>query len=201
MQDASSQSPGLGASPPASDADLNGIVGSLFEDERLARAAAMGVPAFVRRALAVEAAEAGLLARVSRDRSKRLRWPMRIGRVLEQNRLCGDDLPHGVLHVLEVLRGESTFFERSPPASRNPGRAARDFAKAVARFNERWREYLEGVSLADVHGAQEKYNRYYALERESALRGLPPRGFVPLALFPREELRKRFPPLPEVRIP
>lgn len=62
------------------------IIASLFDNDRLSRAIAMGVPSFVRRAQAVEDEMARLGATISIERSKRLQIFLPALRVVEQNR-------------------------------------------------------------------------------------------------------------------
>jgi len=80
-----------------------------------------------------------------------------------------------------------------------PGRAlgASDLRRRVRAFNERWLAYLETVPIDDVHRAQADYNRYYPIERELALPGLPPVPFREIPLLERSDLLRLFPLLPE----
>ncbi len=188
-----------GAADPPNEVGPESIVTSLIRDERLARAAVIGVPSFVRRAQAVEAALAKLHATIGRERSKRLESLLPAGRLafaLQQRRT---QLPASVLRLLEVLTREPKFFKRSAAGRADARRVIKELSRRVDAFNERWETYIETVSLGEVHAAQQKYNRYYALEREAALRRLPPQRFTPLELSTREELRTAWPPLERIK--
>jgi len=174
------------------------IIASLFDNDRLSRAIAMGVPSFVRRAQAVEDEMARLGATISIERSKRLQTFLPALRVVEQNRQRGDELPNAVLQLLDELKADPNFQKRTPSPARDARRLLQDLAKRINRFNRRWSDYLDSISLNDVHTAQTKYNRYYAMEREIALRGLPPQRFTPLPLLARDELRAHWPRLSEL---
>ena len=188
---------GPGSSESLSVGGGEGILAPLLGDERLARAIAMGVPSFVRRAQAVEHATVRLEAAIRLERAKRLQTLLPAARVLEQHRVRGDALPAAVVRLLDELRADPNFEKRTPPPARDVRRVLRDLAQRVSRFNQRWHHYLESISLEEVHKAQSKYNRYYALEREMALRALPPKPFTPVELLDRDALRARWPLLLE----
>jgi hypothetical protein len=139
----------------------DGVLGPLLGDgreARLARALAMGTPAFMRRARALECLVERLHAAIAAERERRLRILFPAGRKLE----------------------------------------ASDLRRRVRRFNQRWLAYLESVRIDEVRKAQSDYNRFYPVERELALPGIPPAPFREIPLLERSDLRALFPPLPEI---
>jgi hypothetical protein len=171
------------------------ILGSLAREERLARVAAMGVPAFIRRAQAVDAAVERLHAQAAAEWAKRLRGLFPLARALDASARAGPALPPWAVASLEQVRVTAGFASRTAPPERRLDRTLAAFAARIAVFNQRWRSYVQTVSLEEVHAAQTAYNLYYAIERELALRDAPPVVFRPLAMFDRAELAARFPGL------
>jgi hypothetical protein len=171
------------------------ILGSSLPEERLARAMAMGVPAFVRRAQAVEAAREELYCTMARERSKRLRALFPLARSLDANRRRGDALPGAALETLAALREEPGFASRVAPPRRSPRRASAELVKRVADFNRRWSLYLESVCIEKLQKAAADYNRYYPIEREMALPRTPQTPFKEVPILARRDLSSRFPPL------
>ncbi|HEV8334922.1 MAG TPA: hypothetical protein VGR67_00710 [Candidatus Polarisedimenticolia bacterium] len=139
------------------DAALGPLLGGEDRDSLVARALVMGVPAFMRRARALECLVEKLHASIAAEREKRLKWVFP----------CGREFGAGELR------------------------------KRVRAFNRRWLRFLETVPLDEVRRAQEDYNRYYPIEREVALPGLPPAPFREIPLLERSDLRGLFPPLQE----
>jgi hypothetical protein len=194
---------GGGRSDPAW-AGPEGILGSMARSERLARALAMGVPAFMRRARALEAALEDLHRSLAAERARRLRPLLPPARLLAEAAARGAGLNASTRAFLEALRAESPD-ENEPrreaagtgPGSSRPLRVLLgDLAREVQAFNEGWSAFLESVPLEAIRRAQEGYNRYYPIERELALPGAPPVPFKEVPLLERWDLLRRYPLLP-----
>lgn len=186
-------------SPVAPLAGTDAILGPLIRTQSLARALALGTPSFVRRWQAVQEATAALHRALSEERARRVRPLLAPGRELEAHLKAGGALPPEALQLLEALRREPGFGSRQAQTRRRLPRLLVGLTPQVERFNRRWAAHLDSVSLEEVHQAQERYNRYYVLEREAALK-VPSRvRFEPLERLDRAELLRRFPPLPELR--
>ena len=172
---------------------------------------AFDAPAFVRRALQVEAAWNGLLEHCRRERNRLLELPrIRLARFLKlldswpagSSAICRpDDLAY-----LEGLNREWKPQLRSRVApARNAAqitRALAELASSFERFNRRMKKWLYDIDLEPINRIRDGYNRYYLLEKECALRSarLAQQGFVPLEFVRIEDLLERFPLLrvPEV---
>ena len=177
-----------------------GVLAGAFPEEKLAWAAALGVPAFVRRANALEEALTTLHDRIRAERSRRLRYLHGAARELEASRQRGAALPPGIASALEEITGEGTRFRPGAPAPAvpSPRRAAmliRRLRRRIIEFNARWSAYLAAASLDEVRSLQIGYNRWYPLEREFALRGVR-MSFTPVRLLEREDLIRMHPGLP-----
>jgi hypothetical protein len=182
---------------PSSD----GIPASLIGSPRLARAVALGVPSFMRRAQAIDRALEKLHGAIRAERAARLERLLPIRARLGSVRPAPAALPEAAIRILNALR------EEPPPAPgfsrpcRSVSCEVKALLKLAERFNAGWTDYLAAVSLDDVWRAQEKYNRYYAIEREMALPNAPPIQFKPVPLFDRRDLFARYPGLPEATSP
>jgi hypothetical protein len=177
-----------------------GVLAGAFPEEKLAWAAALGVPAFVRRANALEEAVTILHDRIRSERLRRVRFLHAAARELEASRRAGAALPPGISVALDEITGEGTRFRPGPPAPAvpSPRRSAmlmRRLRRRISEFNERWSAYLAAVSLDEVRSPQTGYNRWYPLEREFALRGVR-MPFTPVRLLDREDLIRMHPGLP-----
>ena len=155
----------------------------------------MGVSAFVRRARALELALKRFFDSIAAERRARMLVLFDLARRLDVLAQGGEPLPPNVLRALETLRGHEEFARRTSPAPRSLKRALRGFEKKLERFNRRWSEYLDHISIEKIHTLQRRYNKYYPLEREFALRGAPPMKFEAVPLLERDEIRRRFPVL------
>jgi hypothetical protein len=73
-----------------------------------------------------------------------------------------------------------------------------ELCSSLERFNRLWRGHLDELSLDSVNDERAKYNRYYVLEKECALRSasLARKGFVPLDPLTIQELAVLLPQLP-----
>jgi hypothetical protein len=177
-----------------------GVLAGAFPEEKLAWAAALGVPAFVRRANALEEALTTLHDRIRTERWRRLRYLHAAARDLEASRRAGTALPPGIAAALEEITGVGTRFRPGPPANvalspRRSAMLARRLRRRIVEFNARWSAYLAAVSLEQVRSLQSGYNRWYPLEREFALRGVR-MSFTPVRLLEREDLIRMHPGLP-----
>jgi hypothetical protein len=174
-----------------------GALGSLLREERFARALAIGVPAFIRRARALEDQVEWFRASIRAERSRRLELLLPAGRRLEASRAGGAVLTPAALALLGLLRGEPAFARRSGAPARGISSLLRDLARRSRAFNRAWALYLDTVPIEEVRRAQADYNRYYPIEREMALRLQNP-AFREVRLLERADLRALFPPLPEI---
>ena len=176
-----------------------GVLAGAFPEEKLAWAAALGVPAFVRRANALEEAVATLHGGIRAERSRRLRFLHPAARVLEAARRAGAALPPGVAAALDAIVEDPGFRPGPPPTAplspRRVASGARRLRHRILDFNSRWCDYLAGVSLEKVRSLQIAYNRWYPLEREFALRGVR-MPFTPVPLLDREDIVRMHPGLP-----
>lgn len=93
----------------------------------------------------------------------------------------------------------------APASSRRQLAIARDLIAAVLRFNSRWDRFLDGVDLAPINEAIERYNRYYVIEKECVVGSarIAARHFVPLGRITKETLLRSHPilPVPELLVP
>jgi hypothetical protein len=165
---------------------------------------AFDAPAFVRRAMQVEAAWDGLMAVCRRERERLLEMPrLRLARF---RLLCnsrppgsGRSCPPDDLAYLEELH---RVWQPRLRCAVKPARSQADVAHALAelsrsflRFNRRWLAFVRELDLRPVNQLREGYNRYYLLEKECALRSarLAREGFVPLPPVRIDDLLERFP--------
>src|SRR5262245_1308193 len=166
-------------------------------------------PAFVRRAMQVEAAWEALLAVCLRERERLLEMPrLRLARF---QALCNSRAPGSGrnCHPDELAYLEQLHDEWQPRlrSAVKPARSEVDVRRALAelshsfqRFNLHWLVFVRELDLSPVNRLREGYNRYYLLEKECALRSarLAREGFVPLKPLRIDDLLERFPLL---RIP
>jgi hypothetical protein len=165
---------------------------------------AFDAPAFVRRAMQVEAGWEALLTVCRRERERLLEMPrMRLARFqsLCKSRAAGsgrtchpDDLAYlEELHHEWQPRLRSTVKPARSEADVN--RALAELSRSFLRFNLRWLAFVRELDLHPVNQLREGYNRYYLLEKECALRSarLAREGFVPLTPLRIEDLLDRFP--------
>ncbi|MGE5192140.1 MAG: hypothetical protein ACM3U2_06515 [Deltaproteobacteria bacterium] len=161
-------------------------------------------PAFIRRAMQVEAAWDALVAVCRRERERLLEMPrMRLARFLALSRswpaagsaLCrAEDLAY--LKELHADWQPRLRTAMNPPRMESVlARALADLARSFLRFNRRWRAFLGELDLRPINQLREGYNRYYLLEKECALRSarLAREGFVPLPPVRIESLIELFP--------
>ena len=176
-----------------------GVLAGAFPEEKLAWAAALGVPAFVRRANALEEAQSTLHDRIRAERSRRLRFLHAAAREIESSRRAGAVLPPGIAAALDEIISDPRFRPGAPAQSAlSPRRVAIKAGRLRRRildFNARWLHYVAAVSLEEVRSLQMGYNRWYPLEREFALRGVR-MSFTPIRLLDPEDLIRMHPGLP-----
>jgi hypothetical protein len=165
---------------------------------------AFDAPAFVRRAMQVEAAWDAILAVCRRERERLLEMPrIRLARFLTllkswppgHSAICRT----ADLVYLETLHTEWTPRLRSVV---KPARTERtiilglaDLSRSFQRFNRRWKAFLIELDLRPVNQLRDGYNQFYLLEKECALRSarLAREGFAPLAPVRVENLTELFP--------
>jgi hypothetical protein len=171
----------------------------------------LGAPAYIRRARQVEDAYQALLARCRTQRDEWLGMVrLRIGQLFALARgpeglrpLLADDSQLALLSDLHASLAPVLRVPLAPTQSQRELRTAfRELVESMERFNRRWDEFLLGVDVAPLNALRDKYNRYYLLEKECALRGAPAarQRFVPLTPLTHAELRDLFPLLPVPRL-
>jgi hypothetical protein len=175
-------------------------------DERrsaMAIVAQFGAPAYMRRANRVEAGFAGLIDRL------RVRRDELLGGVRIHLRLLLD-LAGSLDAVRSSLREEEfvAFSElvvnfglterpRAGVSQRRLGRAIRELAVSVARFNRRWVQCVAEADLSEVNAERDGYNRSYLLEKECAVGVIRSRqAFTPLEPVTAADVLRELPPLP-----
>jgi hypothetical protein len=163
-------------------------------------------PAYVRRARQVQDAFEQLLHRCRRQRDEWLTMVrMRLGRL---KALAGDWehlLPwlenaaqaRGLADLHAALQPRLRVAVPLTTVPRVLSRALADLVASIVHFNVRWQEYLRTVDLTTVNELRDRYNRYYLLEKECAVRStrLARQGFVRLEPLTLDELTEQLPPL------
>lgn len=78
----------------------------------------------------------------------------------------------------------------------------RELHESLEHFNQHWRAFLTGVDVTAVNDLRDKYNRYYVLEKECAVRSarVARQGFVRMEPLTIEDLAAQFPLLPVPRL-
>ena len=174
---------------------------------------AFDAPAFVRRAIAVEAAWGGLLERCRHERNRLLELPrIRLARFLKlleswpagPSAICS---PDDLAYLTALNREWKPHLRSRVLPARSAGqitRALAELASSFESFNRRMANWLGEIDLEPVNRLRDGYNRHYLLEKECALRSarLAQQGFVPLEFVRIEDLFERFPLLriPESRV-
>jgi hypothetical protein len=168
-------------------------------------------PAYVRRALRVQAAFDQVIGRCRRQRDDWLSLvSMRLGILYG---LAGEWLAlHPYLandeqvHTLEDLRTILDPGLRLPVQATASGwvlrRALGELRESLERFNRRWRAFLDKLDLGEVNALRVDYNRYYLLEKECAVRSfrVARQGFVTLRPLTADDVAAVLPPLPVPRL-
>jgi hypothetical protein len=165
-----------------------------------------GAPAYIRRALQVEAAWAGIVELCQRRRHE---W---LGMV--RVRLAALQALAGEWSALTPVVGPSSVeilaalaIELRPrlrhkvPRTASPRRlrtAWKELLASLANFNQRWQAYLQGIDLTEVNRLRDDYNRYYLLEKECAVRSalIARQGFQRLVPATVQDLQALLPALP-----
>jgi hypothetical protein len=168
-----------------------------------------GVPAYARRAQAMEAAFADLVerCRVKRDELLAMvRIRLGILRALAgewdnlRPILADDDL-----ETLRKVYAELAPRLRVPVEPTSSPRALRralgELAESLTNFNRRWLAFLQGVDLAWVNELRDGYNRHYVLEKECVVRSpaVARAGFQPRPPATTDDIAAVLPPLPVPR--
>jgi len=78
--------------------------------------------------------------------------------------------------------------------------ALRRLGESFARFNGRWKGFVDAFDLTEINTIRDGYNRYYVLEKECSTGSavLARRGFEPLPMLTAMSLLKKYPLLPDV---
>lgn len=171
-----------------------------------------GGPAYVRRARAVEEELNRICAHCQQQRQEYLNMvTLRVGTLkamagdwdqlipffhnpqqLEELKLLHEELsPKLMLPVPQVHSNEMLYS------------ALAVYCESAARFNKRWKTFIQEIDLSNLNELREAYNRFYVLEKECATRSFSAarRGFTPLEMMTTDELLERFPYLvvPEIQ--
>jgi hypothetical protein len=169
------------------------------------------VPAYVRRARAVQDAFDGLIEQCRRQRDEWLQATrIELGTLHalagDWNRLLPSLADAGQISVLERLHGELNPQLRVPVSVTSSAAKLRATLRTLTQcldsFNRRWRPFLEKLDLSKVNEMRAAYNRYYLLEKECALRSprLARQGFRPLEPLTVADVLAVVPPLPVPRL-
>jgi hypothetical protein len=160
------------------------------------------VPAYVRRARRTEDAVRGLHLEVGGHREELLAFVcLRLRQYVDA---VPGPLPPRIAAIHAEIRETATFAELRPRPARGrknaPDVAAARLRESVARFNRRFLRWIDDEAPLDRANREiEGYNRYYALERQAALRYVPADQvrFEKRKLLTRDDLLAAFPLLPE----
>jgi hypothetical protein len=112
------------------------------------------------------------------------------------------DWPAVFIHSIEPLwplsSAEAPKWALSPAPLRRQRQIAEDLSAAVLRFNRRWTQYLERLSLEPINNIIDQYNRYYVFEKECVMGSprLAARHFTPVAQITTSMLLNDHPRLP-----
>src|SRR5262249_30809353 len=148
----------------------------ISDDEMLL---AFDAPAFVRRAMQVEAAWEALMAICRSERERLLEMPrMRLARYLALSRsrpfapaeFCR---PDDLAYLDELHRTWQPRLRCAVKPARSDAdvhRALTELSRSFLRFNRRWLAFVRELNLRPLNQLREGYNRYYLLEKECALR-------------------------------
>jgi hypothetical protein len=181
-----------GATPLVSDAELeiNQILG-LFD-----------VPAFARRGSDLEFALKRLRQRIARERAALLdmvhvRLRQWAGAATSPDDWA-DAFAGPIVALWQLSGADRPVWAEHPTLPRRRRALARDLTASVVRFNRRWLEFLERLTLESINRYIDDYNRYYVLEKECVMGSarLAARHFVPEPRLTREGLLTEFPTLP-----
>ena len=166
------------------------------------------VPAYVRRARAVEDAFHDLLSQCRLRRTQMLELARSRLQAL-RDLVAGDWqsvlLPLATREQADVLQRLQEELQPScsplnvqAPSHRVVRRALLELVESLEWFNRRWIEYLDKLDLTSINELRDKYNRYYLVEKECAVRSarVARQGFVRMNRLSHEELREAFPVLP-----
>jgi hypothetical protein len=183
------------------------ILGSNREHQIFNQVVAMhGPPAYIRRALQVEAAWVGIVEQCQRRRHEWLGM-VRV-RLATLQALAGEwtaltpVVGPSSVDMLAVLAVElRPQLRHAPPPTASPRRlrtAWKELLASLANFNQRWQAYLLGIDLTEVNRLRDGYNRYYLLEKECAVRSamIARQGFQRLVPARVQDLQTLFPVLP-----
>lgn len=172
---------------------------------------AFDTPAYLRRARQVEGEWRHLVAVCERERQRLLELPrLRLTQLFA----AADAVRHpeqlpfeaGLRQtLLELYRGWNCTLRTNVAVARRPADLqlyVRRLAEAFARFNQQFAAYLAAVDLGPVNRLRDGYNRFYLIEKECAVRSVQTarQGYEPLPPATLDDLRRLFPPLPEIPV-
>jgi hypothetical protein len=104
-----------------------------------------------------------------------------------------------------LSEAEPPRWAETPVSLRRQIEIARDLVAAVARFNDRWLQFLDGLKLDAANAVIDQYNRYYVLEKECVMGSarLAARFFTPVPILTRDQLLHdhRLLPVPDLLAP
>jgi hypothetical protein len=163
-------------------------------------------PAYLRRARRVQAAYDQLLDQCRRQRDEWLAMVrVRLGTLRGLAGAWEALAPHladeGQTRLLEELWAALDPHPRLPVEPTTSARAlraaVRELGESAQRFNRRWLAFVGGLDLTALNDERAKYNRYYLLEKECAVRSpyIARAGYKPLDPLTHEEVLAALPPL------
>jgi hypothetical protein len=165
-----------------------------------------GAPAYLRRAQQTEQAFNQV---VERCRQKREEWlPMvriHLGLLValagewdKLRELLANDQIELLRRLHEDLAPRLRVTVEPTSSVRALRRVLRELTESLENFNRRWAAFLPEVDLTSVNELRERYNRYYVLEKECAVRSaaVARQGFRPLPPATVEDIAAVLPPLP-----
>jgi hypothetical protein len=163
-------------------------------------------PAYLRRARRVQAAYDQLLDQCRRQRDEWLAMVrVRLGTLRGLAGTWEALAPHlgdeGHTRLLEELWAALDPRPRLPVEPTTSVRAlraaVRELGESAERFNRRWLAFVGGLDLTALNDERARYNRYYLLEKECAVRSpyIARAGYKPLDPLTHEEVLAALPPL------
>jgi hypothetical protein len=181
-------------SPPTFDSDIETEVKELL--------GLFDLPAFARRGQDLEITLQRLHERCRLTRGQMLEM-VRLRLRQWSRAVTGPDAQSAVFtRSIEPLwplsAAEAPKWARSPAPTRRQRQIAADLIAAVLRFNRRWAQYLDRLSLEPTNNVIDQYNRYYVLEKECVMGSarLAARHFTPVPAITTSALLNDHPTLP-----
>lgn len=166
--------------------------------------AAFDTPAFMRRARDAEVAWEFLLDRCRQKREKLLEFPrLRVAKFFKSlsdstevhPQICS---PQDLAYLSDLYQVWSPRLQIAVPvvqSERQLKRLLSELRESFESFNRKWTRHITEIDLTEINKLRDKYNKYYVLEKECAVRStaVAVSGFVPLAPVTTDDLFETFP--------